>query len=372
MRFATLILMLSACLSAPVSAADRADYLSDGFGLVPLSETSDERAQWSGVRGIEKNKKFQSVKVRPGDADTCAVFVGPKSLVAGQDEGHAVTLTLDVFGNLVADGLPVTFRLGDMIYGGVPTRNGIGDLVFAPPTEAGSFAAGAEVDSCQSPRALYRVTADLASVALTLEPEKVGAPEQVIGITTAPLADRYGNPVEDGTAITVLMEHGQDDGTDGGAGRYSQLTARSIGAVGQGGILTRDMPVRAVAGATLATTASDTVTVEMTRVALSEAPELRLWAREDVPELRLRVGPLTTDAGHLLYEGADVAATVRAPTGGVARVAGWARDGYVWLDVPLGPEAGGYEVRLHTAYGDSTQVVSPGVAPRDARKELVQ
>lgn len=368
MRFDALILMMNLCLAAPIWADQGEGYLSDAFGLVPLAWIAEERAEWSGVQAMEKNQKFQNVMRYSDGADSCAVFIGPKSLVAGRDEGHTVTIALDRHGNLVADGLPVTFRVGGERQEGASTRNGIGDLIFAPATEAGTFAAGAEVDSCQSPRALYGVTADLASVPLMVIPEDTGAPEQVMGLTTAPLVDRYGNPVEDGTALTVMMDHG--------VGNYSQFTARSIGAVGRGDLLTRDMPERAVVSATLATTVSKVTEVEIARVRLSQAPELRLWVREDLRELRLRVGPLTTDAGHLLYEGAEVVATVRAPDGAVAHVSGWAQDGYVWTDVPLAGNAaegqGGYEIRVHTAYGDSVQMIHPGPAPRDSRQETVQ
>ncbi|WP_435256746.1 hypothetical protein ACSBLW_11425 [Thioclava sp. FR2] len=370
MRLSVLIL-LAALGPGPTQAEE---FISDGFGLVPRFAAGEERGHWSGLQGSENNEMFSTSLVMPEAVDTVMVLFGPKSLVAGQDEGHGVSIAVDRHGNLAADGLAVEFRLGDETRAGNPTRYGIGDLIFAPATRSGTYAAGAEVDSRQSPRALFRVTADLRSVELNIAPQPQVEPEQILPLATEPLRDRYGNPVEDGTALMLLVEHPSEasKGPGGEVLDVSVLSARSVGGVGHAEILTRDMPPEALAQMVLATSRSATRKLDIAQVRLAHAPELRLWAREDTPELRLRVGPLVTDAGHLLYEGAEIALRITAPDQREVSLTGWASDGYLWIDVPMAAQDAPYRIVIESAFGSSEATLSPGPAPRDARKELVQ
>lgn len=368
LSIAIMILMLG------LSSAAAETYVSDGFGLVPQADLGEARSHWAGLRAKESSTEFLPTLQEPDAIDSVMAFIGPKSMVAGIDRGHAVALSLDRHGNLATDGQPGVFRLGPEVATAAATRYGIGDLVFSPTTLAGTYSAGAEFGGRQSPRALFRVTADLESVPLILAPAPRTEPEEVLTLLTGPLRDQYGNPVEDGTALAIQLDHGRVFATDPGvqAQEVSVVTARSVGGVGQAEILTRDLPPKAEAHAVLGANRSPLQSFEIAQVRLEPDPDLRLWARDDVSELRLRLGPLLTNAGHLIYEGAEIDLRITPPRGEAVALKGWTQDGYVWLDVPLGVQEGDYEIAISSAFGTNVQRLPLGPAPRDTREELVQ
>ena len=71
--------------------------VSDAFGILPAAALSPERAAWAGLRSGDAPQT-----VAPAPADTVLLFIGPKSLVAGAEDGHAVALAVDRHGNLAA------------------------------------------------------------------------------------------------------------------------------------------------------------------------------------------------------------------------------------------------------------------------------
>ncbi len=115
-----------AALPAPVLAQDHA---SDAFGIVPLSELSEVRAAWSGLRtGADTGVQ------PPEPAEKILFLLGPKSLVAGKEQGHAVALILDRRGNPLTvwpmpslDGVgvragPMATDAGHLLPDGAPVR----------------------------------------------------------------------------------------------------------------------------------------------------------------------------------------------------------------------------------------------------------
>ena len=86
------LITLFALIGSPSLAES---YVSDGFGIVPAEALSDERAAWAGLRIGDK-----ADVVPAGEPASILLFVGPKALVAGKDEGHAVALVFDAQGNL--------------------------------------------------------------------------------------------------------------------------------------------------------------------------------------------------------------------------------------------------------------------------------
>ena len=87
------------CLFA--SAAYAQNVTTDAFGVLPSSEL-ESRRDWAGYRATSGGEVvIQSAQ----NADAALLFVGPKSIVAGVEPGHAATLVLDAFGNIVDGGL---------------------------------------------------------------------------------------------------------------------------------------------------------------------------------------------------------------------------------------------------------------------------
>ena len=114
-------------LSLLATGASAQDVTADAFGVFPSSQL-EGRGKWAGYRATSGGEVLVQ---GAGDADAAVLFVGPKSIVAGIEPGHAVALVLDVHGNML-DGVSTDFELGfgDTIK--VETRLGIASHLFQP------------------------------------------------------------------------------------------------------------------------------------------------------------------------------------------------------------------------------------------------
>jgi len=323
-------------------------YVSDAFGMVPETAISGDRATWAGLR-----TGSASQIVQPSDPSAIFIFIGAKSMVAGKDDGHAVALTLDQNGNLLQEG-SVEFSLETNGKDTAFVSDGIADLIFQPEPKAGVFAGGASIGSLQSARALYRVTSDLESVSpLLLEADPLRV-ETFETLTTTPLADQYGNLVEDGMGMTLLLDH--DDGST------TLLSAPVREAKAEATILVRDITSGGTVKAYLGTN-SGSQTTDFEPLSASNLAAVQIWPITDLNSVGVRVGPMTTDAGHLLNDGAPILITVDDGDGKLVTSSGWLLDGYFEAIVPGISDRTSYAVTYATALGQETRTVQATTAP---------
>ena len=338
------------------TAAPAGDYVADAFGIVPVEEMEGARATWSGLR----TSAGAATMAEPGGVSAVLIFAGPKSLVAGKDEGHAVALALDPHGNPVADGLAATFVIGAGDRQVARTRGGIADITFDPQPTSGIVAVGAALGQVQSPRALVRVTADLESVRPAIVAPGSAVVAETLGtFSTTPLSDQFGNAVEDGIAATWVLRH--EDGL------WSQQVGVALDGVVGIDFMARDVTTDAQAVVSIAAAGSEAATLEISPVEAAFEPDIRLWRAEDLQAVWMRAGPFTTDAGFLLTDGAEVQVIVQGASGAVETQAGWVRDGYFETLLPLASGDGPYDVSVRTVLGTEVRQVFPGEAPQGIR-----
>ena len=329
--------------------------LADAFGLVPRSILSEERAAWAGVRLSNAAAEI----VPPEAPETVSIFIGPKSLVAGADRGHAVALVVDRHGNLAEDGLTARFMLGGESFE-TATRDGVADVLFEPSTTAATYVAGAEVAGRQSTRASYRVTADLASLGpARVLPEAEAPSETVLDLTSDSLADRYGNRAEDGTLATILVA---------GADEATMIAAPVRDARVRGDLLLRDTRGGRIT-ATIANRTDAGGAVRLAPAGYAGPVEVALWPLPEIGALGMRVGPVVTTDGYLLTDGAPVEVAVTAP-GVTLRVEGWLRDGAFQSVLPVDAASGPFNVKVLTALGLQVSAVEP--RPLELRVEVAE
>ena len=335
---------LAATLSLAPFAAHTQEFVADAFGLFTEATSDEGRAEWSGLRQRIGDGTKQSEVVAPGEVDTLLYFLGPKSLVAGKDEGHALGVALDERGNLAKDGQAMDFVLGPLARSGT-LRSGIADALFLPPTEAGIHQSGAATATRQSSRAEYRVISDIGSVEPTLLPSLEGPldPEALHEVATEELRDRYDNRVEDG--VVVGFQIVLDDGTT------TRLDGVTIDGRATARLLTRDIAGQGSLSAHFASQGSRSIDLEVERFAAVGALPALAAPLEDIGAIGLRVGPFRTDAGHMLNDGAGVRVHATGKTGDEADVSGWIRDGYFDAILPLDPLHIPLSLRVTTPLG---------------------
>ena len=329
-------------LMAFASSVQAETYVSDAFGIVPETAIDGERANWAGLR-----TGGASQSVQPLGPNTLFIFIGAKSMVAGKDDGHAVALTLDQYGNLLREG-SVEFSLETNGKNTGDVRDGIADLVFQPAPKAGVFAGGASIGSLQSARALYRVTTDLESVSPQLSEADPLRVETFETLTTTPLADQFGNLVEDGIGMALLLDH--DDGST------TLLSAPVREAKAEATILVRDITSGGTAKAYLGTN-SGSQTVDYAPMSAATLAEIQIWTVAEINSIGVRVGPITTDAGHLLNDGAPIEITVDGGAGKSVTLSGWLQDGLYEAIVPGLSGLTSYAVTYSTALGKETRTI---------------
>ncbi len=344
------MLRFAICFLLPFPAfADT--FVSDAFGILPQAEISDARASWAGLQ-----TGSASITIEPQAPDAVLLFIGAKSLVAGKDEGHAVALSLDEHGNLIQDAA-ARFVLETNDTQNATMRDGLADVFFFPAPIAGTFAGGADVAGVQSARALYRVIADLESVQPQLASTDPLKTENFEVLSSEALVDQFGNPVEDGVGTTLHLTH-QDGST-------TQLSAPVRETRAEATMLVRDM----VTGGQLSTVLgrnSTSASVDIERLHASGPIEVRLWQVEDLEAVAIRVGPVSTNAGHLLVDGSPIAATVLAGDERISQE-GWLLDGYFETLLPFSSVPTAFEVTVSTALGDQTSTVQLSTMPNEIR-----
>ncbi|WP_344844896.1 hypothetical protein [Celeribacter arenosi] len=325
---------------------------SDAFGILPADAVGQARASWGGVstEGEKPAEPPQSV----------LTFIGPKSMVAGKDIGHAVALVMDRFGNLVSDGIAASFALGPRAMSDEVTHYGIADVQFLPDPNAGTFSGGASVGERQSPRALFRVVASIESLSPELEATASLVPETFSRLATRPMADRFANPIEDGVGAGFILRH--EDGTT------SVIPATVQEAIAEAHWLVRDVGSGGALTASLADQESASEPVELDPLRAAIKAPVRAWPLADLDAVAMRVGPMTTSAGHMLSDGAIVDFSVVSASGARAASTAWVQDGFADAILPIAPGDGPFAVSVESALGLATTSVQTGLAPDVIRR----
>lgn len=286
-------LIMSTLAATPVAAEEA--WQADAFGLYRAGSDMT-RDRWAGLRtGAER------IAQEPGPVDGIYFIAGPKSIQAGEGRVHLAALVFDADGNLVADDTKVRIAPG---HGGRVSRqtvDGIADLLHDPGIVAKGFVAGIETSTLQSLRATYRVTSHLASIKPVIAPHEPLLSETQADIQLPALVDRYGNPAEDGTGLTLWLT---DD-----RGRGTRLDGETTGGAARARLLVRDMTGLIEAKASLGAITSTERTFESLPLQPEGQPHVDAEPLLDIGAQRIVVGPFRTAAGHLLADGVAVRLT---------------------------------------------------------------
>jgi hypothetical protein len=334
-RCSDLGLILAAALLVPPALAE--PLVSDAFGLYDPATTTAERQDWAGLTTGTAAKV-----VAPGDPDELLIFAGPKSSVAGKDPSHVVAIVVDRFGNLVADGTPALVSVD-----GAPTAaqvtGGIADLLLPPRTKAEDLFVGVTAGQRQSPQAMLSIVADIASIRPDLSDPATITEDTAFDIRSAPLTDRYGNPIPQGTGASVLIKHAD--------GSYSLASGLAIQDTALTRFIARDIPGPASMAMTLGAQTSAAKAIVIVPPTSAGPPALHLIPLPEIAAVRLRLGPFLTTAGYALPEGAQV--TVRAALSDRNQIsdAAWIQDGEISLILPIATPASIVHLSLSSPLG---------------------
>jgi len=312
--------ILAAVLLAPPALAET--LVSDAFGLYDPATSAAERRDWAGWTGGST-----PAVIVPEDPDQLLIFAGPKSSVAGKDPSHVVAIVVDRFGNLVTDGIPALVSVD-----GAPTATqvtgGIADLLLPPRTKAEELFVGVTAGQRQSPKAMLSIVADIASIRPELADLLTNmASDTGFEVRSAPLSDRYGNLVPQGTGASVLLQHAD--------GSYSLASGLAIQDTALTRFIARDIPGPAKAAMTLGAQTSEAKAISIAPPTSAGAPDLDLVPLPEIGAVRLTLGPFLTTDGYALPDGAQVTVSATLADGAVITDAAWAQDGEISLMLPI-------------------------------------
>ncbi|TGD61308.1 hypothetical protein EYC08_18825 [Tabrizicola sp. WMC-M-20] len=342
------IVLFALCLGLAAPALAQ-DLVGDAWGLADPADA--ERAAWAGYRF----KTDETGGIHPPEVpNDILLFVGQKSLVAGQDIGQAAALVLDRFGNLVMDDTEVTFTLDQRQLLGL-TAFGIADHVIEG-TRAGHYHAGAATDFVQSNRAEYDIIPHLLSVVPRLAPDNGSAKVEAFhDFETQPLADRFGNSVLGGTSASFILR--ADDGS------VTFLPGQVVGDAGSARLLARDMGQKdALSGqlsALVGTSLADPVPYVIWPIRASGVLGIEMATVPDLGLARMTIGPFLTDAGHYLNDGAPIVAKGVLNNGSTLRQDAWVQDGRVVIDWLLPNDTTLVSVTVDSPLGRTERAMPP-------------
>lgn len=329
-RLISLLVLLTSSVSAQ-------NYTTDAFGVFPTDADQSDRSMWADTAQT------------PEVVEDILLFVGQKSHVAGRDEGHAVAMLVDRHGNLVKDG-----TLAEIVLNGSSrfalTQDGIAELIFAPGSQSGTYDAAVISGTSQSARATYRVTADLADIAPQVTPQKGSVrPENFVSFATYPLTDRFGNIAPSGVGAQMVLTHGD--------GRFSVASATVLNGRAQGSFLLRDMPDDGALSAEMNGNVSAKTDLSVEAITRSAPTRVLLTGIPSIEATLVKIGPVTTSAGHYLNDGANVSVHVSGASGRKVSQEGWLRDGRFETMLPIDPADLPFEVTVETLLGKERTTV---------------
>jgi uncharacterized Zn ribbon protein len=346
-----LICLFWATAGSPVAADS---FAVDAFGIRPLTATLDSRAQWSGLRVVMDGPAETQSLYPPQTATEILLNLGEKSMTAGKDEAQAAMLAFDSLGNLVADGQTVEFVLGP-VKSTATLRNGLAYVPVFPGEKSGLFLGAASIGALQSSRVEYQVQADLSQITPNFkETQSYFMPETLNAIESAQLFDSYGNVIEEGTGVAILIDHPQSSSVLAGVALAGRVETT---------VLTRDFPSTGTAklalGQMRSARSASVVVLPLNSVGTLKATGTSLT---DIDATYFAFGPFLTDAGYLLNDGAKVTAQISSASGKTDTLSGWILDGYFGANSLLSPQEFPFDIEVSTVLGRQTLRVA---APTD-------
>jgi hypothetical protein len=325
--------LLSALLAGLASPLEADGLRGDAFGVFVEAEDPDRMA-WAGLNsdlGPPGDEPSDHVIVAPGSAATVLIQFGEKSLARRTGVALLAAIVLDTNGNLVADGTAMSLRAGDGASVS-PTGNGIAARRVPAGEVAGNFHAWAETAGQghplrQSPRVTYRVVpalpdqgADLAEPSARLQIEDVVSFE-------AELDGQADRPdLLDGMSAQIVLAHPD--------GAHSVVPGMWIGGQLHARLLNRDIAGTARARLYLPYAASSEVSVDVPPITTSGPLHVAAAILPEIRATRLHLGPITTDAGHLIHDGSLVEVSVTDAAGHEFQRSAWTLNGLAEITVP--------------------------------------
>ena len=176
------------------------------------------------------------------------------------------------------------------------------------------------------------------------------APETFAGISSGPIRDRFGNPVEDGVGGLFTLEHGQ--------GRFTLVPGVTVAGELSGMLLLRDVPGSGQLRASLADAASGTTEVTVRQLSPAAPLEATAVAAGEIDAATFTIGPFVTDEGYLLPDGAVADILLTDALGHEDRASLWLRDGHVSSLRMISPKAFPVTVEVQSVLGIQTAVVA--------------
>ncbi|XKF16037.1 hypothetical protein LL947_02430 [Halomonas sp. BLK-85] len=353
----TVTVLTLALLPMDVRAASNAGsphYISDAFGLVPYDNyAASYRSNWSGHVSVFNEGRLDTLAGQTQESDhynqpaepdpeTLLVFVGPKSARAGVENVHASVIGLDRWGNLIPDGTITRIDPGFDEAVETTSQRGVSDRIFTPPTRTGTYRAGISVANRQAAHASYKVVTDLDSIELELAPQASPIEQETATtLTTRPIQDAYGNPVEEGIAVALTIDH-----DTGSVSRLNALTSQSVAAHE---LIARGLPDGLKATLSLGSTRSASSELDYRPLMIRQVPELGWTYLPAIEAMEIHVGPFMTDAGFLLNDGSPVSLLLTFTDGSQKEASGWLEKGYFRTLITAKPDKLPAEVTLTTA-----------------------
>jgi hypothetical protein len=331
--------------------------VTDAFGIYTPSPDQAARNTWAGYSEIITDQAMQVKTTKPTATQDVLFYLGPKSLIAGGHAGEAMTLVLDTYGNLVADGAEVTITTGHHS-AIVSTKAGVAALFYKPGTIAGQFHAGAGVGSQQSERAEYQVVPDLAGINPTWPdtPAPMALFEDYTDLKTAPLADEFGNGILDGAGGVIHVDHSD--------GQVTLLPFVSAQGIGQARMLTRDIPGDGQLSLNFERRTSPILQFDMDDPKASGILQIHAITDAETASTKLRLGPFLTTEGHALNDGSQVKVKLTTSDGKVLHQSGWILNGLVTVTFLMDGKSFPLDVEVTSPLGSVSRALkAPEAAP---------
>jgi hypothetical protein len=180
---------------------------------IPAADTRQQAGAATLIIGVGAARASTPLTIMPGPVDTLSEpLLGPRSACVGStDDSMAAVIAADQYGNAPADGTPISLNVaypdGSSATEELALRSGLAWANVQGRTRAGIIEVGATAKRVVSSRADMNVAACAPSLfGLSADPPGLPADgRQVLTLRTAPIVDRYDNPMPDGTLITFLV-----------------------------------------------------------------------------------------------------------------------------------------------------------------------
>ncbi len=295
------------------------------------------------------------VAIRPGPpADPLTPLVGPRSVIAdGEHQTMVLAVPFDSYGNPVADGTPVEFRIlhpgGQLETHTISTTHLLAWAWVTSSTSAGRAVVTASAEGAHGPDASYtEIPGWPAPFGLLAAADGVPADgRQLVTLRTEVIRDRFGNPMVDGTLVTLSVD------TPDGATRL--IPAYTIDGAAEAQLQAPDTPGDVVVRATLYGVESRPLTITFAPgPAVGSFPVgVQVNTREGV--LTLTAGPLLGPLGQFVPDGTPVQFRLSAPDGGERLLEAKAERGCAVAELRLaGLPSGAYQAEVLVGSGRGT------------------